>query len=134
MLDAYKYEYPSQSNNFGKTYQYDAYPPIYPPVMYNHICRYKNTQTLFDELFSEYYHRFGQPFNVQQTSRDEYVKIDNTTENRLDIIALKYYNNPTMWWIIAAANNILDVFEVPVGTVLRIPPLQVVYDTGGILE
>jgi hypothetical protein len=28
----------------------------------------------------------------------------------LDSIALKYYNNPTYWWIIALFNNIQDAF------------------------
>lgn len=134
MLDAYRYEYPSQVNNFGKQYQFDPFPSVYPPVTYNHVCRYKNTPTLFDDTFSVYYHRFGQNFTVDGSNQDEYIKVDDTTENRLDIIASNYYNNPTMWWVIAGANNILDVFNVPKGTILRLPSLQVVYDTGGILE
>lgn len=28
----------------------------------------------------------------------------------LDYLALKYYNNPTYWWIIAYFNNIQDAF------------------------
>lgn len=40
---------------------------------------------------------------------------------RLDLIAYKYYTNVEYWWIIAAANNILDPFNLTVGTILRIP-------------
>jgi len=35
-------------------------------------------------------------------------KIDQ--EDNLDSLALKYYNNPTLWWIIAFFNNITDPF------------------------
>jgi len=35
-------------------------------------------------------------------------KIDQ--EDSLDSLALKYYNNPTFWWIIAFFNNISDPF------------------------
>ena len=33
-----------------------------------------------------------------------------TQEDSLDSLALKYYNNPTYWWIIAFFNNITDPF------------------------
>ena len=35
---------------------------------------------------------------------------------------------------IALANEILDPFDVPVGTYLRIPPLVSLYNTGGVLS
>ena len=31
-------------------------------------------------------------------------------EDNLDALALKYYNNPSFWWIIAFFNNITDPF------------------------
>lgn len=31
-------------------------------------------------------------------------------EDSLDSLALKYYNNPTFWWVIAFFNNINDPF------------------------
>ena len=33
-----------------------------------------------------------------------------TQEDTLDSLALKYYNNPTYWWVIAFFNNIPDPF------------------------
>ena len=33
-----------------------------------------------------------------------------TQEDTLDSLALKYYNNPSYWWIIAFFNNIVDPF------------------------
>ena len=42
--------------------------------------------------------------------------------DRLDLLANKYYNDKTKWWIIATANNINDAtFYVEPGIQLRIP-------------
>jgi len=41
--------------------------------------------------------------------------------DRLDILANTYYKNPSMWWVIATANNINDAnFYIEPGTQLRI--------------
>ena len=45
-----------------------------------------------------------------------------------------YYNTPKYWWIIALSNYILDPFDIPVGTNLRIPPLLSLYNSGGVLN
>jgi hypothetical protein len=40
----------------------------------------------------------------------------------LDNLAFKYYKNPSLWWIIAQANNIgKGKLSVPAGLQLRIP-------------
>ena len=42
--------------------------------------------------------------------------------DRLDILANTYYKNPSMWWVIATANNINDAnFYIEAGIQLRIP-------------
>ena len=42
--------------------------------------------------------------------------------DRLDLLAYKYYNDVSMWWIIATANNLNDAsFFINPGTQLRIP-------------
>ena len=40
---------------------------------------------------------------------------------RLDVLAGKYYNNSSLWWVIAAASGIGWALQVPPGTYLRIP-------------
>lgn len=45
--------------------------------------------------------------------------------SRLDLISLRVYNTPVYWWIIARENSILNPASVPVGTVLRIPKLNI---------
>lgn len=49
---------------------------------------------------------------------------------RIDNLAYKYYKDPTLAWIITAANPEFDnEFEIPIGTTVRIPvPLQRVFD------
>jgi hypothetical protein len=56
------------------------------------------------------------PFN----NNDIYI-VTNETDS-LDNLSFKYYKNPTLWWIIAQANNIgKGKMAVPGGLQLRIP-------------
>lgn len=42
--------------------------------------------------------------------------------DRLDILAHKFYNTTTKWWILAKANNLADgTMGIPMGTRLFIP-------------
>ena len=61
---------------------------------------------------------------------DDDLYIISEAGDRLDILATKYYNDKTKWWIIATANNINDAtFYVEPGLQLRIPS-----DTNAILN
>jgi hypothetical protein len=58
----------------------------------------------------------------QTDTTDIIYAVENFYENRLDLIASVFYNEPRYWWIIAQYNNILDPFsEITAGRVLRIP-------------
>lgn len=58
--------------------------------------------------------------SVSVDSSDVYVITNETMY--LDTLAYKYYNDPSLWWIIALANNIgKGKLSVPVGLQLRIP-------------
>lgn len=51
---------------------------------------------------------------------DLYV-VSNETDS-LDTLSFKYYNDPTLWWVIALANNIgRGRMSVEAGLQLRIP-------------
>jgi nucleoid-associated protein YgaU len=53
---------------------------------------------------------------------DNDMYIISEAGDRLDLLANKYYNDKTLWWIIATANNINDAtFYVEPGLQLRIP-------------
>ena len=54
--------------------------------------------------------------------RDDDIYVATETGDRLDTLAYQYYEDSSLWWIIASANNIHDAkFSFPDGTVLRIP-------------
>jgi len=54
--------------------------------------------------------------------RDDDVYVMTELGDRLDTLAYQYYQDPTLWWIIASANNIHDApLGFTEGTILRIP-------------
>jgi len=54
--------------------------------------------------------------------RDDDIYVASETGDRLDSIAYEYYGDASLWWIIAAANNIHNApFGLKDGTILRIP-------------
>ena len=50
---------------------------------------------------------------------------DGAGSERLDQIAAEEYNNPSLWRLLAMANNIDDPAEIPAGTVLQVPPQSI---------
>jgi phage tail protein X len=69
----------------------------------------------------------GQPVNVivpsqQQAYTFSYISHMLTVRDRMDVLANRYFGDPTLWWQIADANpEILDWSNVAPGTVIRIP-------------
>ena len=54
--------------------------------------------------------------------RDDDIYVATETGDRLDTLAYHYYEDASLWWIIAAANNIHNApFGLKDGTILRIP-------------
>jgi hypothetical protein len=54
--------------------------------------------------------------------RDDDIYVATELGDRLDTLAYQFYNDQTLWWIIASANNIHNaVFALKAGTILRIP-------------
>ena len=55
------------------------------------------------------------------TENDIYIK--TTSIERLDKLAQEFYDEPSLWWIIAACNNLgKGSLIVPRDTTIRIPP------------
>ena len=83
------------------------------------MSRYKNTQTLVDINGRNFKGRTDyQKFPLKETDT-YYVTISG---DRLDLLAQRFYQDVTKWWIIAQANS-LEVlsYEVKPGLQLRIP-------------
>lgn len=53
-----------------------------------------------------------------------YIKYITKENERLDILAGKFYNDGKLWWLIAAASDIGWGLQVPSNTVLIIPKLE----------
>jgi len=57
---------------------------------------------------------------IKPTDDDMYIIAQSN--DRLDILALKYYGDKNYWWIIAVANNLNDAsLYIETGRQLRIP-------------
>jgi hypothetical protein len=81
--------------------------------------RYQNTETRNTNDGRQVY-RTKLPPNIPLSDTDIYVITE--TYDRLDTLAYQYYQDASLWWIIASANNIHDApFGLTDGTLLRIP-------------
>ena len=81
--------------------------------------RYQNNATKITRDGRKVYRTKIYP-NIPLRSDDVYVAVE--TGDRLDTLAFQYYNDQTLWWIIASANNIHTAcFGLKDGTVIRIP-------------
>ena len=53
---------------------------------------------------------------------DSDIVISTVAEDRLDLLANHYFGDASLWWVIAAKNNLLDIdLKLQPGTILRIP-------------
>ena len=104
------------------------------PHEYKYVSRYGKIRQIVDEETGILYHETVSNYEIAESDKDKYITVTEITQNRLDIIAQEQYGNSILWWVIAMANNIIDAFEdVPMGTVLRIPPISNVYKKGNVL-
>ena len=73
---------------------------------YNYICRYTPVPYYYDTL--EDRDVYGLTSNLKKNTAylSHKVKDDDTLHG----LALKYYNNPSFWWVIAYFNDIQDAF------------------------
>ena len=88
---------------------------------YDYISRYS--------LCPTYYHTLDDKFITGRARylSDETIYTSYTVRKNdsYDKIALRYYNNPTYYWIICSFNRITDPFESPVpGSILKIPSIS----------
>lgn len=80
--------------------------------IYSEILKTKETKKQY--LESTIYPR------IKATDTDFYIISEQG--DRLDILSKKYYNDSTLWWIIATANNLNDAsLSIEPGLQLRIP-------------
>ena len=52
-----------------------------------------------------------------------------SSDERIDVLATRYYGNPRMWRMIASFNGIADPTKLPSGQTLRLPPKSILKPT-----
>ena len=82
--------------------------------------RYQNIKTTKLNLTGSLYYQTNVYPEVQPTNNDYYVI--TTVDDRLDLLAFDFYQDSSLWWIIASANALPgDSIYPPIGIQLRIP-------------
>lgn len=82
--------------------------------------RYQYSTTLTNKYTKKKY--LGSVLYPKIKPNDNDLYIISQQGDRLDILADKYYNDSSFWWIIAVANNLNDAsLSIEPGTQMRIP-------------
>lgn len=105
-----------------------------PQISYKNACRYQNLRTIEDPDTNKIVHESYNQKVIKRQPTDSYFTVTLEEVDRLDIVANKVYGVARYWWVIAMANYLLDPFDVPVGTQLRIPTIMSLYQNGGVLS
>ena len=74
---------------------------------YEYLSRYSVIPFFYDTLCKKQVCGIGSQLEKNTSFLSHKVDVEDT----LDYLALKYYNNPTYWWIIAYFNDIQDALE-----------------------
>ena len=71
------------------------------------LNRYETVPSYYDTLTGRDVYGIG----TNMRTDTEYVTHKVRSNDTLESLALKYYNNPTFWWVIAYFNDIQDAFK-----------------------
>lgn len=81
--------------------------------------RYSNIPTMLKTGKGRVYESVLLP-NIDATDSD--IVVMTVQGDRLDLLANEYYQDPSMWWVIALKNDMTEVdLSMKEGIVLRIP-------------
>ena len=92
---------------------------------YNYLSRYATFPYYFNDVDQKYIYGL----TSQLSDQSPYVlhTVENTHET-FDSLALKYYNNPTLYWVICDFNGIQDPYEaLKLKQQLKIPTLSSIF-------
>ena len=73
---------------------------------FDYTCRYTGIPYYYDTIAQKDVYGIVKPM----LKKSAWVAHKVVQGDNLDALALKYYNNPTYWWIIAFFNDITDPF------------------------
>lgn len=133
MLDFNMYRFPVSPSNLANIREEYKNLVYVHPRAYKFTSRYTNTERIEDNINGVEYHETYDKKDIPLSNADIYVTVDLKTKDRLDIISTNVYGYSLYWWVIAMANNIIDPFDIPIGTVLRVPQLASIYMSRSVL-
>lgn len=89
---------------------------------FDYICRYTDVPFYYNTKDEKYIYGLGS--NMKKDS--VWVGHKVTEKDTLDSLALKYYNNPSYWWVIAYFNDIQDslVHLIDSFEIIKIPAIS----------
>ena len=89
---------------------------------FDYLSRYTGIPYYYDTINNK--EIFGIGTNLKTNT--EFVTHKVKSNDTLNSLALKYYNNPTYWWIIAYYNDIQDPFKSLIAKyeTLKIPSIS----------
>lgn len=70
---------------------------------------------------------------AKQSERDIIHKVTLDEDERPDLIALKYYNDPRLYWVILGANGFREKSQLKQGKLIRIPAMNSLYGFNGLI-
>jgi len=88
--------------------------------MYRGISANKIAREVINGTLGPKYYRSSIISSYAPDSRDTYFY--SREGDRLDLLANEFYNDVTLWWVIASANNLgKGTLSIPPGKLIRIP-------------
>lgn len=89
---------------------------------YDYTCRYSSVPYYFNTNDGKYIYGVG----TQMIKNTNYVAHKVLPTDTLDYLSLKYYGNPTFYWVIAYFNDIVDCYEPLINhfKVIKIPNIS----------
>ncbi len=72
----------------------------------DYISRYSSCYIYYHTLDNKYFTGIGYNLIKNSSYLEHKLKLTDTLEN----LSLRYYNNPTYWWVIALFNDIEDSY------------------------
>ena len=96
---------------------------------YSYTSRYSAFPCYFNKVDNRYVNSITAYLNDTTAYRFHTIETNDTLDN----LALHYYNNPTLYWVIASFNHIRDPYKpLIVGDKIKIPSLSnITFDIEG---
>jgi hypothetical protein len=70
---------------------------------------------------------------AEQSSRDIIHTVTLDEDQRPDLIALNFYGDARLYWVILGANGFREKSQIKKGTIIRIPAMNSLYGSNGLI-